>query len=111
MKLNTQLIEQVKNSTHLIEMPDHPTNEDVYLLNEITNIIKPSANFKYYGINRVGFDHNTTHIPTIPLSSFLTQDKQMVSVEEVLAWIDIQSNVYKAIPIDELKQFLTDKTK
>ena len=69
--MNKELIELLKQGTHCIEMPDNPSEKDVVLLGIITNTERRYANFKFYNIDRKGFDHNTTNIPTIPLSSFL----------------------------------------
>lgn len=84
--MNKELIELLKQGTHCIEMPDNPSEKDVVLLGIITNTERRYANFKFYNIDRKGFDHNTTNIPTIPLSSFLDTPK-MISVEAVIKWI------------------------
>lgn len=83
--MNKELIELLKQGTHCIEMPDNPSEKDVVLLGIITNTERIYANFKFYNIDRKGFDHNTTNIPTIPLSSFLDTPK-MISVEAVKEW-------------------------
>lgn len=111
--MNKELIEQLKQGTHCIEMPDNPTKEDVKLLNSILEIVEGSNPLfeginKYYGFNWDN-SHNCFNRTTIPLSSFLDTPK-MISVEAVKEWVDTQSKVYKAIPIDQLLTFLNTHT-
>lgn len=108
--MNKELIELLKQGTHCIEMPDNPSDEDVVLLGIITNTERRYANFKFYNIDRKGFDHNTTNIPTIPLSSFLPK---MISVEAVKEFI--HKHVFyldndELIDADQLLTFLNTHT-
>jgi hypothetical protein len=120
MKLNNQLIEQIKQGTHCIEMPDNPSKEDVELLNEILpddDGFKHEGYNKYYGLNWDS-SHNTLNKPTIKLHDFLIlDDPKMISVDEVLEWITTNLDETKndvgerLVSVNKLKQFLTDKTK
>ncbi len=128
MKLNNQLIEQIKQGKAVIQMPPNPSEDNVKLLNSIyESYIGYNPLFfgtrKYYN-HYCGSDYNDDGLLPIPLSSFLTKDKQMISVEEVLEWIEQNKQEVEGsesgersldgfdyIDYHELKQFLTDKNK
>lgn len=99
-----ELIEQIKQGTHAIEMPDNPTQEDVKLLNEVTGKYKPNANWRYYTLDRIGFDDNDHDLQIIPLSSF---NPKVVEVDELLRFVDYkESMVDFSIATETLRTFL-----
>ena len=104
--MNKELIEQIRNGKAL-----HYDIDNVELLNEVLHKVKDtswqaSGRHKYYYLLD-GYWDSTDGIKknAIKLSDFLPN---MISVEAVKEWIDTQSNVYKAIPIDELLTFLNE---
>jgi len=114
MKLNTQLIEQIRQGKAI-----HYDIDNVELLNEVLHEACTNSKQNAFGGNQYYVIHKDTWIPipdvpqqSIPLSSFLTQDKQMVSVEEVLWKLDELAKEDSADTVRySLQQFLTDKIK
>ena len=103
--MNKELIEQIRNGKAL-----HYDIDNVELLNEVcyeAGDCQPiSYKGKYYLLGKY-FWYTTDLQPaeSIKLSDFLPK---MISVEAVKEWVDTQSKVYKAIPIDELLTFLNE---
>lgn len=106
-----ELIEQIKQGTHAIEMPDNPTQDDVKLLNEVTGKYKPNANWRYYTLGRIGFDVNDYNLQVIPLSSFSQPQPKVVEVDKLIDFLDdffesdkTKSHVTITLPESSYKQ-------
>lgn len=92
MKLNNQLIEQIKQGKAI-----HYDIDNVELLQKVAKKCFPNSYGNPIGRYRYYYSYldsgcmeggDNTDREAIPLSSFLTQNKQMVSVEEVLRKLD-----------------------
>lgn len=107
INMNRELIEQIKNGTHCIEMPYNPTDKDFEIMQLIRDEYFPNDNSyiqnivtRYKNISRQKEDAGRfafwrfpirdpyfNDMVPIPLSKFYDSQPKMVEVEKVVEWV------------------------